>query len=642
MNIAQFNALHPLRARKQYNGCADRAVRFLSREQSMDGALWKKFVDQFREQIDGTNRGWRGEFWGKTMRGAALLYEYTQDEALYRTLTDSVRDMLTVAEPDGRVSSFTRDTEFTAWDIWCRKYVLLGMEYYYDICRDEALKKKIVTYISRAADYILARVGKESEGKKPITACCYSWTGLNSASILEPMVWLYRLTGEQRYLDFSTYIVELGASHMFNIFEMAYENKIYPYQYGVEKAYEMISCFEGLVEYYRVTGIEKYKIAAVNFGKALLDSEVTVIGSCGCTHELFDHSKARQTAYYEGIMQETCVTVTWMKLCGQLLRLTGERVFADAIEHSFFNAYLGAMNTEHRDTDAVAGEYMVNSKTLTVQNSFLPFDSYCPLTPTRRGRKTGGLQIFSDATYYGCCAAIGAAGVGVYLRHAVMLDADGIAVNFYENGEVTANYKGDAVTLRFETAYPADGKIKLTVFTEKPLRFALKLRVPAWSERIGITAEKAHTLTDGYVVLVGEWSGESEIVLELDMRIRVTRPEKWETDVLYIKNHYTLQPPTVVYHEDADDLFVSLSRGPLTLAVDSRMGKDAISTFDFCEKDGEIAYRVCDAAEHFADIPCVLCCAFQNAVGEEFRLIDYASAGKDWASEIAAWLPIKK
>ncbi|MDD4193409.1 MAG: glycoside hydrolase family 127 protein [Mangrovibacterium sp.] len=41
--------------------------------------------------------------------------------------------------------------------------------------------------------------------------------------------------------------------------------------------------------------------------------------------------------------QETCVTATWIKLSQQLLRLTGDARYADAIEQSYYNALLGAM-----------------------------------------------------------------------------------------------------------------------------------------------------------------------------------------------------------------------------------------------------------------------------------------------------------
>ena len=38
-----------------FNGCADDTVAFLTREALMDKALWKKFVQVFREQQVGTN-----------------------------------------------------------------------------------------------------------------------------------------------------------------------------------------------------------------------------------------------------------------------------------------------------------------------------------------------------------------------------------------------------------------------------------------------------------------------------------------------------------------------------------------------------------------------------------------------------------
>ena len=170
----------------KFTGIAHNTAMFLQKEQLSDPSLWAKFVDVYRSQPDGNNNGWRGEYWGKMMRGACLVYEYTQDEKLYSTLTDSVKDMMTVADTDGRVSSFPRDNEFIAWDMWCRKYVILACEYYIDICRDGALKSEIIQFISRATDYIIFRIGN-GDGQKNINKASNFWLGLNSSSILEPI-----------------------------------------------------------------------------------------------------------------------------------------------------------------------------------------------------------------------------------------------------------------------------------------------------------------------------------------------------------------------------------------------------------------------------------------------------------------------
>ena len=207
--------------KQKYSGLTARAVDFLTKNQLSDRDMWRRFVDQFRRPIDGVNNGWRGEYWGKMMRGAVLVYEYSRDAELFCILTETVRDMISVIAPDGRISSFTKDTEFRAWDLWCRKYVILGLEYYLDICSDDALKSEIIAAISRAADYIIAHIGKEA-GKIHINKATKHWLGLNSSSILEPMVRLYNLTGAQKYLDFAAYIVESGGSEI-NVFELGYD-----------------------------------------------------------------------------------------------------------------------------------------------------------------------------------------------------------------------------------------------------------------------------------------------------------------------------------------------------------------------------------------------------------------------------------
>ena len=605
----------------KFEGVAHQTAEFVQEAQLKDAKLWARFVDLYRSQPDGENQGWRGEYWGKMMRGAALVYEYTRDSELYEILTESVRDMMTVAEEDGRVSSYSRETEFDSWDLWGRKYVILASEYYLDICQDEALKKEIIVFLCRCVDYIMAHIGP---GKKKITSASRSWYGINSSSILEPIVRLYRLTGEKKYLDFATYIVEEGGADGINIFEQAYENKIYPYQYGVSKAYEMTSCFEGLLEYYKVTGIEKYKTAVLNYAKAVMQSEISIIGSCGVTHELFDHTRTRQTVKYNGVMQETCVTVTWIKFCGRLLELTGDSAYADAMEQSFYNAYLGSLNTEYKESPYVLNKFAAQG----VRSTYLPFDSYSPLTAGTRGQKVGGNQLLPDKTYYGCCACIGAAGVGVFLKHAVTVDEEGIVINFFERGEAALTYEGVGVSVLMETDYPRDGQIKITVRAERPIMFCLKVRNPAWAE-----------MPLGYTCYTKEWSEET-LQLCFDMPIRLHYPEHWEEDVIYTDaSKYTefchATGAQRVFHEEIEDHYVAVTRGPLTLASDSRTGKSADSVFEVSHHAEQ-----CDA-EIVAGVPCLVKLRFVSEDHEEFYLVDYASAGRDWDTLIAAWLPTK-
>ncbi|MBQ2249680.1 MAG: glycoside hydrolase family 127 protein [Clostridia bacterium] len=625
----------------RYSGFVDRAFRFVRDFQLMDPVLWRRFVQQFREDAD-ADGGWRGEYWGKMMRGASMVWAYTRDEELYRILVETVRDMMASANGDGRISSYPLGMEFDAWDIWSRKYVMLGMQYFLEVCPDEELKAEMIASMRGQADYIIARIGSSKEGKKPIVKATRHWRGLNASSILEPIVRLYSLTGEQAYLDFASYIVGTGATDVVNIFDLAYENDTAPYQYPVTKAYEMTSCFEGLLEYYRITGEEKYKTAVVNFASRILETDFTVIGSCGCTHELFDHSAVRQAnTNNHPVMQETCVTVTLMKFFHQVYLLTGDSKFMDAFEVSFYNAYLGSINTEKVIEPTLATDYP------DLHLEPLPFDSYSPLTAGTRGKKIGGFRPMSDNHYYGCCACIGAIGLGLLPRVHLVADEAGLVMNLYLAGTVkTTSPEGQTLLLRTETDYPKSGSIRITVEAERPEAFALKLRIPAWSIGTGlqINGEADLEIADGYAVLSREWKTGDVITLSLDMRTRAIRPLPYVRELLVNKVIWGIntmipliskEDPTAPYH-------VALLRGPVTLAQENRLGYSVDDPVEIAvDENGYVDAVLADSPK--APYETILEVTVPLTDGTRMTLTDYSSAGKLWTEEskMAAWILTK-
>ena len=222
---------------------------WITKHQLTDGTLWRHFVEAFRSKADTADRGWRGEYWGKMMRGACLVYRCTNDKALYTVLERAVRDLLACADDDGRLSTYDRDAECAGWDLWCRKYVLTGMLHFCDICEDAALIETILDAMERHLACLLAVVGPE-DGKKNITETSDFWRGVNSCSILEPVLDLYRRRPEPRFLAFAKYIVETGGCSGGNLIDLALENETPPYLYPETKAYETMSFFEGVLAYY--------------------------------------------------------------------------------------------------------------------------------------------------------------------------------------------------------------------------------------------------------------------------------------------------------------------------------------------------------------------------------------------------------
>ena len=348
-------------------------------------------------------------------------------------------------------------------------------------------------------------------------------------------------------------------------------------------------------------------MALRNFAYRLIKSDVTVIGCCGCTHELFDHSTHRQTfTGYEGIMQETCVTVTWMKLCLQMLCLTGDSAFADEMERSAFNALYGAVNTEER-----------------TENLGLPFDSYSPLLAGTRGRKVGGLKYMeNDTAYYGCCACIGAAGTALFPLSNVLLSRTGIAVNFYLPGTAEIpTPAGQFCRLETQSDYPTGGAVTIRVGLVGPEAFTVSLRIPHFGEGTTVTVNgmPVPAAAGKYLHVARTWADGDEIRLEIPMTVRVRRGVKLEED------------PASEHH-------ICLTRGPLVLARDARIAGNTVGTpVRLCRgKDGSVTLTPAGRPA----FPVQGAWSVETESGESVTLIDYASAGKTWNedSRMECWL----
>ena len=409
-------------------------LRFITENQLLDRALWQNCVNVFSSGIDDADQGWRGEYWGKMMRGACLVYAVTKSPALYAMLTEAVEGLLAKQEPDGRISAYSAEKEFYGWDLWARKYVMTGLQHFLEICTDPALSARILQALKAHADYIVDRIGP---GRIDLLATGLWWGSVNSASILEPFVRLYIDTREQRYLDFADYIISTGGCSLGSLIDCVEADKA-PYEFPEQKAYETMSFFEGLLAYSQCTGKTAYRDLVVRFADRLLETDFTAIGSCGCTHELFDHSTLRQTEPSNEIMQETCVTVTLMRLLARLFLVTDDKKYFNAIRNSALNALAGALNRNGYDQFSREKQTALPGMT---------FDSYSPLCDGMRGRGIGGFKQFADGTHFGCCACIASAGFGLYPLLCVTERDGALSINDPVCGDYTFKREGGEIRL---------------------------------------------------------------------------------------------------------------------------------------------------------------------------------------------------
>ena len=567
---------------------------------------WNKGVVPYAAMVDffrnGRSQFALGEMWGKAVRSGCMFYRYTADPELKEILSQTVKDLLSTVRPNGSISCVPpeKQPDGPGGDLWERKYVLLGLDRYYDLVEADPAVLRAMT---DQADCIIEQVGEPP--KVPITSLGWSPNHIESSTLLEPFMRLYNRTGEKRYLDFARYIVSTGGSEGYDIFRQAYDN-VPPHEMGgpYPKAYEMMSMFEGAVEYYRVTGDEYVRRSFMNLYDNIRRNEITIVGNGGGDQpyhpavmgEGWDHTAVEQTNPDITRMMETCVGVTWMKFCSQILRLTGDPSAVDEIEKYIYNGLLGAMKPSG---DGFSYVNLFNGEKVTNYGWGTTFGSL-PVT---------------------CCNLNGPMGLAYIPFVAVMESDRGPVVNLYNAARAELSTpQGDSLSLRIETDFPLSDRVLVRVDPHAASLFTLSLRIPSWSERtvVKVNGKKVRSVEPGaYLSLERTWEPGDRVELAFDMRCRLLDAPRGSNR--------------------AGDSFQALVWGPIVLARDENIDPDydepvrVVAGKDRVVRVKRVAPTLASTRLEF-EVP---------TDDGPIRVTDYASVNGWEGAHICTWLPVK-
>ena len=567
---------------------------------------WNKGVVPYAAMVDffrnGRSQFALGEMWGKAVRSGCMFYRYTADPELKEILSQTVKDLLSTVRPNGSISCVPpeKQPDGPGGDLWERKYVLLGLDRYYDLVEADPAVLRAMT---DQADCIIEQVGEPP--KVPITSLGWSPNHIESSTLLEPFMRLYNRTGEKRYLDFARYIVSTGGSEGYDIFRQAYDN-VPTHEMGgpYPKAYEMMSMFEGAVEYYRVTGDEYVRRSFMNLYDNIRRNEITIVGNGGGDQpyhpavmgEGWDHTAVEQTNPDITRMMETCVGVTWMKFCSQILRLTGDPSAVDEIEKYIYNGLLGAMKPSG---DGFSYVNLFNGEKVTNYGWGTTFGSL-PVT---------------------CCNLNGPMGLAYIPFVAVMESDRGPVVNLYNAARAELSTpQGDSLSLRIETDFPLSDRVLVRVDPHAASLFTLSLRIPSWSERtvVKVNGKKVRSVEPGaYLSLERTWEPGDRVELAFDMRCRLLDAPRGSNR--------------------AGDSFQALVWGPIVLARDENIDPDydepvrVVAGKDRVVRVKRVAPTLASTRLEF-EVP---------TDDGPIRMTDYASVNGWEGAHICTWLPVK-
>lgn len=294
-------------------------------------------------------------------------------------------------------------------------------------------------------------------------------------------------------------------------------------------------------------------------------------------------------------MMETCVGVTWIKLCSQILRLTGDPSTVDEIEKYIYNGLVGAMKPSG---DGFSYVNLLNGVKTNIQGW---------------GAKVHNVDVT-------CCNLNGPMGLAYIPYVAVMNSAVGPVINLYNAGAATASTSANHdVKIDIVTDFPKSGSVVINVAPEYSEKFSIKLRIPSWSKEttLKINGEEQDVVPGTYKELSRTWAAGDKIELIFDMRCRII-------DAPHGSNR-------------AGDNYQALIMGPIVLARDENIDPDFDKPVTIVSK------------KRYVDIlpekPIQELTRIQVRVPTDkgyIHMVDYSSVDSWIGKRICTWLPKAK
>ncbi len=203
---------------------------------------------------------------------------------------------------------------------------------------------------------------------------------------------------------------------------------------------------------YLATGKDKYKQALVNAWR-FMEAQRFASGGWGPEEQFVEPGQGKLFASLsnsQAHFETPCGSYADLKLARYLMRLTGEARYGDGLERTLYNTMLAV-----RTPDSDGGyPYYSNYGALATKKYY--------------HRK------------WPCCSGTLVQGVSDYVLNVYFHDDAALYVNLFAPSVVTWQRPTGKVIVEQATNYPSEDTTRLTIRAGG--RFALKVRIPAWSE----------------------------------------------------------------------------------------------------------------------------------------------------------------
>lgn len=247
----------------------------------------------------------------------------------------------------------------------------------------------------------------------------------------------------------------------------------------------------GLAREYELTGKPDYRRAATSFWDHVVNHRSYATGGHGESEHFFPPSQFPQRLTPNTC--ETCNTYNLLKLTRHLFAWEPDAARMDFVERALIN-HLAA------NLGRAPGEfgYFLGLGSVGVKVFSTPYDSWW------------------------CCVGTGLENPARYGEQ-IAFESDG-ALWLGQYFGASIDWSGMGVKLEIRTRFPEEETIRITVSCATPVRFALKLRHPAWCDlpevEINGGAVAISSKPSSFLTIERDWRDGDSVVLRLPMQLR--------------------------------------------------------------------------------------------------------------------------
>ncbi len=365
-------------------------------------------------------------------------------------------------------------------------------------------RDRLLTVARRFADHIDSVFGPPGSGK-PVDGVD-GHPGVETA-----LVELYRETGEARYLNLAGYFVDGRGRGLLGGETYCQDHVGVRAARDVEgHAVRQLYLLAAVADLAAETGDAELRASVERLWRAMTAAKTYLTGGLGARHEKETFGDPYELPADRAYC-ETCAAIASIQWSWRMALLTGRARYSDLIERTLFNGFLSGTSLDGR------AWFYVN-----------------PLQVRDGHADQGGHKSVQRTRWFRCaCCPPNVMRLLASLEHYLTsTDGRGIQLHQYAQGI----YRGDAfsapVVVTVHTDYPWHGRIAVTIgATPVAEPWTLSLRIPQWCTEFTLQGpgqdddETTAPPHDGWLHVTRAWTPGDQVVLELGLEPRLTRPD---------------------------------------------------------------------------------------------------------------------